>query len=235
MNAMTKIEAAPEAPFGAAPLAALSALAAASPVDGWEGRPDWRSAAVRVWKVRLVAAYFLLLLADSLRMTLLPPGGAGASGGGSAELWLGDVRLLAAGLAVVGGLTLMAWLTGRTTLYAIDDHKVVMRYGVALKATLEIPFAAIEHVGVRLHRDHTGDIALRLKPWQGLMYLKLWPHARPWRLFRAEPMLRCVPAAGVVGARLCRGIQAAAEIRAALAADTAAAAERHGRVAEAAE
>jgi hypothetical protein len=65
------------------------------------------------------------------------------------------------------------------------------------------------------------------------MYLKLWPHARPWRWFRAEPMLRCVPAAGLVAARLCRGVQAAAEIRAALAAaDAAATSGLHCHVAE---
>ena len=111
-------------------------------------------------------------------------------------------------LIVLTGLVVMAALTARTTRYSIDARTVTLRYGVALPATLVIPFAAIEHVGVRIHRDGTGDVALRLKPGPSVFYPKLWPHARPWRLRRAEPMLRCVPDAGVSAALLCRALAA---------------------------
>ena len=173
---------------------------------GWQGRPAWRSAAIRIWKVRIVAVYFALLLADGARLAFAATGARG-------EMWTGEAKLLATAAIAVGGLLLLAWLTKRTTRYTIDDGQVTLRYGIALQATLVIPFGAIEHVGVRVHKDHTGDIALRLKPGQRVIYPKLWPHARPWRLFRAEPMLRCVPQAGVVGALLCRAIASAIEAR----------------------
>ena len=194
MNAHTKIEAA----------------RALGPDVEWEGRPAWRSAAIRIWKVRLVALYFVLLLAEGARVAV-------ASGH---ELGGRPLRRLGAGgstaAATWGRSCSLAWLTMRTTRYSLEEGCVVMRYGIALAARLEIPFAAIEHVGVRIHPDHTGDIALRLKPGQQVAYLKLWPHARPWRWFRPEPMLRCVPAAGAVGAMLSRNISAANLLRASL-------------------
>jgi hypothetical protein len=165
----------------------------------WRGRPGWASAAIRIWKVRIVAVYFTLLLADGARLAF-------AGTGAPAGVIEGDAKLLATAIIAVGGLLVLALLTQRTTLYSIDDRQVTLRYGIALQATLVIPFGAIEHVGVRVHRDHTGDVALRMKDGQHMLYAKLWPHARPWRLFRAEPMLRCIPQAGVVSALLCRKI-----------------------------
>jgi hypothetical protein len=90
------------------------------------------------------------------------------------------------------------------------------RNGIALSATLAIPFGAIEQVGIRVIKDHTGDIALRLNPNQKVPYPKVWPHVRPWSWLRAVPMLRCVPSAGVVGARLTRGMEMHNDIRAQL-------------------
>jgi hypothetical protein len=167
----------------------------------WEGRPAFTSCAIRVWKVRIVAVYFALLLADGARIALMEKG--------APDVLAGDLKLLVIAAAALGGLLLLAWLTGRTTRYVIDDRQVTLRYGIALQATLVIPFGAIDHVGIRVHADHTGDIALRLRPGQRMNYLKLWPHARPWTILRAEPMLRCVPGAGVVAPLLCRAIDAA--------------------------
>jgi hypothetical protein len=107
----------------------------------------------------------------------------------------------------------LAWLTGRTTTYTLTDTHVMLKYGIALRATLVIPFGAIEHVAIRVNPDHTGDLALRLKRDQRILYPKLWPHVRPWTLIRAEPMLRCVPEAGAVGALLARGVGASVEMR----------------------
>jgi hypothetical protein len=54
-----------------------------------------------------------------------------------------------------------------------------------------------------------GDIALRLVPDQKIPYLFLWPHARPWRLSRPEPALRCIPEAEAVAQLLGRALAAA--------------------------
>lgn len=189
MNAITPIVAARAVETGPAAL--------------WTGHPRWTAAARHIWKVSWVAAYFAVLLADGARLAM-----AGAHA--PPHAWAGEGRLLAASLVVVGGLLAMAALTARTTRYTIDARTVTLRYGIALPATLVIPFAAIEHVGVRVHSDGSGDVALRLKPGPGVFYPKLWPHARPWRFRRAEPMLRCIPDAGVSAALLCRALSAQA-------------------------
>lgn len=171
------------------------------PVALWTGRPAWRSAAVRIWKVRWVAAYFAVLLADGARIALAGPRAA-------PHLWGGEARLAVVAVLVLGGLLAMAALTVRTTRYSVDARALTLKYGVALSAKVVIPFAAIEHVGVRIHGDGTGDVAIGLKPGPGVIYPKLWPHTRPWRLLRAEPMLRCIPDAGVASALLCRALAA---------------------------
>jgi len=35
-----------------------------------------------------------------------------------------------------------------------------------------------------------------------IAYFHLWPHARPWRLAKPEPMMRCIPEANQVAALL---------------------------------
>jgi hypothetical protein len=175
----------------------------------WQGRPGWWGAATRIWHVRAAGFYFALLLADGLRESLAPtPAGTLAR--------QGETALALIGLGTVGVILLLAWLTSRTTTYVITETHLMLRYGIALRATLVIPFGAIEAVAVRVHSDHTGDLALRLRPGQKMMFLKLWPHVRPWTLLKAEPMLRGVHQAGAVGALLTRGVAAQVEIRARL-------------------
>jgi hypothetical protein len=180
-----------------------------SPVEEivrWRGAPSWRVAAIRIWHIRPAGLYFAVLLAEGLRESLGPAHAA-------ALARQGEFALLIIALGSIALLMLLSWLTGRTTTYTVTDTHVMLKYGIALRATLVIPFGAIEHVAIRVNPDHTGDLALRLKRDQRILYPKLWPHVRPWTLIRAEPMLRCVPEAGVVGALLARGVGASVDMR----------------------
>ena len=60
-----------------------------------------------------------------------------------------------------------------------------------LPMTLNIPF---RHLRPRrrcgLYADGTGDIPLPITGDDRVAYLMLWPHVRPWRAARTEPMLR---------------------------------------------
>ena len=105
-----------------------------------------------------------------------------------AMLWLLPVAAAALGLVTVLGL-----LTARSTIYAITDRRVVMRIGVVLQITFNIPYRIVEGADVRAYRDGTGDLPLKLRGDDHLAWLHLWPHVRPWRLASPEPMLRCVP------------------------------------------
>jgi len=173
----------------------------------WQGAPAWRSLALRALHIRAVALYFAALLAWRA-------GAALAEGASLAEA-LGSA-LTAAPIAVagLGLLALFAWLVGRTTVYTITSRRVVIQLGIALPMSVNLPFAMIGSASLKTYPDGSGDIPLALTGEKTVPYVLLWPHARPWRLSRAEPMLRAVPdaqhAAEVLGAALARAVPVAA-------------------------
>lgn len=168
----------------------------------WQGAPEREALARRALHVRTIAWYFLALAA--WRGLALAADGAAAT-----DIASGAAFLVMLGAAAILPLTLYAWAAARTTLYTITNRRVVIRAGVALPTTFNVPFAAVEAAGLKLHGGGVGDIALRLVPDQKIAYLFLWPHARPWRFARPEPMLRCIPEAERVAQLLGRALAAA--------------------------
>jgi hypothetical protein len=160
----------------------------------WQGSPDWRGLARRAFHTRKLVVYFaalallrVVLMADDT--TLVERAVAG-----------GWIALL--GATAIGLLSLMAWLTARATVYTVTDKRVVMRIGIVLSLSFNIPFSRIVSAGLRLDADGSGDLPLVLDSQDRIAWLHLWPHARPWRLARPEPMLRSVPNAAAVAQRL---------------------------------
>lgn len=158
----------------------------------WQGSPDLKSLAKHAFHVPTLAAYFGLLLAVRGALAI-------SDGVGTAEA-LRSVAIVAP-LAVVGvGLVwLIAWLVARSAVYTLTNRRVVMRIGVVLNITFNLPLKTIGSAGLKLHSDGTGDIPLTLTTDDNIAYPHLWPHARPWQLKRTQPMLRCVPHAARVG------------------------------------
>ena len=152
----------------------------------WRGSPNWKSLALHVFHVRAVAVYFVGLMAWKFVGAL--SGGQGAGEAVAAVLTLAPMALAALGL-----LALFGWLIARSTIYTITNERVVIRAGVALPKTINIPFSVIGSAGLRTRSDGNGDIPLQLSGPDQAAYLGLWPHVRPWKLYRAEPMLRGVP------------------------------------------
>ena len=151
----------------------------------WQGAPDFRALAERCFHVRTFAIYFgVILLVRSL--TVASQGGS-ATDAFVAALWLAPAAALALAL-----LVLMAWLTSRTTVYTITDRRVVMRIGIVLTVTFNLPFARIESAAVNSKHGTAGDIAMTTAGPDRIAYAHLWPHARPWRVKKTEPALRCI-------------------------------------------
>jgi hypothetical protein len=164
----------------------------------WQGAPSWSTLAQQAFHVRIVAAYFALMLIWRA---------SGAIMGGQAPISAFESALSVTpiALAAVGMLGLLAWLNSRTTVYTITNRRVVMRFGAALPKAINIPFSIIESAAMKpLGRD-AGDLALVLKAPNKIAFLNLWPHARPWRLSAPQPTLR-----GVANARAVAAILAAA-------------------------
>lgn len=165
----------------------------------WQGAPEWRAFARHALHIRGLAVYFGVILACSAAASLL-------DGAGAADAAVSTLLLTLVALVPIGLLMLYAWLVSRATTYSITSRRVVLRLGIALPVTINLPFARIESASMRLRGDGTGDLCLLLDPEDRLAYLVLWPHARPWRMARSEPALRAIPDAGRVGQLLAQAL-----------------------------
>ncbi|WP_341905061.1 photosynthetic complex putative assembly protein PuhB [Polaromonas sp. YR568] len=149
----------------------------------WQGAPDWRVLAVEAFHVRKLAIYFAAMLAVQAMYLAGEPGGM-------------PVRPLATsvGMALLALLLLSitAYFSARTTMYTLTDKRVVMRVGIVLTLTFNLPLKQIAGAALRPEAKGFGDIALTLKGSDRIAYLNLWPHARPWELKNPQPSLRCL-------------------------------------------
>ena len=152
----------------------------------WQGSPDWKMLARRAFHLRKLAIYFAAMVA--LRAAFVIGDGGTALDALRSTTW--PVALAALALSLVA---LLAWLSARGTVYTLTDKRVVMRIGIVLTLTFNLPYKRIAAAGLHLDAEGTGDLPLTLLPGDHIAWLHLWPHARPWKLARPEPMLRSVP------------------------------------------
>ncbi len=171
----------------------------------WQGSPRWWSLAQRALHLRALALYFALMVTWSIST-------AAGSGGSLAEMALASGTSLGLALLCLAVLTVIGRALGKATLYTITNRRVVMRVGVALPMTINLPFSAIESAAVKRHADGTEDIVLTLSRAHKIAWLALWPHARPWRMARPEPMLRAVPVTAGAAQVLARALAGSASL-----------------------
>lgn len=165
----------------------------------WQGTPRWSTLARTALHVRKVALYFGVLLVWRVASAV-------ADGASLATALVGSTGLLLLAIIAIGLLCGYAWVTARSTIYAITNRRVFMRVGVAVPIFVNLPFSGIEAAALRQHADGSGDLPLQLKGDVHLAYLHLWPHARAWQLKRPQPMLRAVPQGEQVAATLARAL-----------------------------
>lgn len=161
----------------------------------WQGKPSFAGLALRSFHIREVAIYFGLLMGWRLVSNWsqgMPAGDAAIS-----ALWL-----LVPAISAVAVLASLAWLFRRAACYTITSKRVLFQFGAALPMTMNIPLGQIADAALKTYRDGSGDIPLRVSDTKRVSYLLLWPHVRPWRLRAPEPMLRAVPDAAQVAAKL---------------------------------
>jgi len=161
----------------------------------WAGRPEWRGLANDLFRLRWIALYLAICLIFGIH-------NARAAGLGPLTSVTASLPFVAVSLALLGGCAGFALGIARSTRYVITNQRCVMSFGLALTGTLSLPLARIAQIAVHGSRTARGDIALALKPGSTPSFIKLWPHARPWRLARAQPMLRSVPHAPRIAALL---------------------------------
>ena len=156
----------------------------------WQGAPHWQRLAIHAFHVRKIALYFALMLAVQAINLTAPEGQVD---------WKPLVvagSLYALALALLLGT---AWMSARSTLYTLTNKRVVMRIGIVLTLTFNLPFKRIAGASLKTQGSGTGDIALALHPEDRIGWAHLWPHQRAWHVTQPQPTLRCVPDSQVVG------------------------------------
>jgi hypothetical protein len=170
----------------------------------WQGRPAWFPFARRAFLLVGLAIYFGLLLAWQVATGV-------QDGLGAAEIVVGAAPLMLTAFCCLLGLGFIGWLSARMSIYTITNRRVVMQVGVALPTTINLPFGAIEMMGARQHRDGTEDVVLTVARPHRASLIALWPHCRPFRLSRPEPLLRGLRQQEGVARILARALAASAD------------------------
>jgi hypothetical protein len=168
----------------------------------WQGSPDAWALARSAFHIGLLALYFGALMV--WKAVDLLGSGVPLADWPRAMVWLGLVSLL--GLSLVG---LLAWLTAKTTVYTLTTQRVVMRIGIVLTLTFNLPLRCIAGADLARLRGGHGDLALNLTGNDRIAWLQLWPHVKPWQLRRPQPTLRAVPQAEQVAQQLVQAWQVA--------------------------
>lgn len=145
----------------------------------WQGSPSWRRLAVSAFHVRKVAVYFALVLLWQLQ-----------AGGMDALARMGWTVL--AGAAAIGILCGLAFAYARSTVYSLTSKRVVIRSGIALPVTVNLPLALIDGADVRRQGPRAGSVALTVARPNRVAFAVLWPNVRPFTFDRPQPMLRAL-------------------------------------------
>lgn len=151
----------------------------------WQGSPDIGALAASAFHIKKLVMYFLLLIVACAWPALEAQ--AGAMAVLQAIKWIAPLSLL--GLASVW---LMAHMTSRTTVYTLTNKRVVMRLGIVLTVTFNLPLKQIASSDIRLLEAGFGDITLALQGSDRIAWVHLWPSVRPWRISKPEPTLRAI-------------------------------------------
>ncbi|MEM8796580.1 MAG: photosynthetic complex putative assembly protein PuhB [Pseudomonadota bacterium] len=188
----------------------------------WQGKPDWVNFAIHVFHIRFIALYFAVIAAWRVwdGITAARP---------AAETIGSALYMIVLGTIAIALLSLYAWAISKTTVYSLTNRRVLMRMGVALPLTLNLPFSKVASASLKVRKGEkeNGNLAFAALPDERLSYLILWPHVRPFRIGRAEPALRCINNAHEVGAIVSEALKTAQDNQADIAGMTAEAQTRN--------
>jgi hypothetical protein len=180
----------------------------------WQGSPKWKTLFRHAFHARAVGIYFGAIIVWGVLVAV-------HRGMGPSAVALSTVKMIGLSLVPLAMMALYSWALQRSTIYTITSRRVVMSFGLVVPMTFNLPFSRIESAGLKTYVDGSGDLPLKLMPTEKMAYFMVWPHARPWRMARAEPMLRCIPDVGTAAAVLARALSAHAAVTTAFAASAA--------------
>ena len=151
----------------------------------WQGAPDVAALAYSAFHFKKLALYFAVLIAACAWPALEE--GTGFTAVLLAIKWIVPLAIIA-----MATVWMLAYFTVRTTVYTITNKRVVMRLGIVLTVTFNLPMTQLASADVRVLQNGFGDITLALKGADRIGWVHLWPSVRPWRIAKPEPTLRAV-------------------------------------------
>ena len=152
----------------------------------WQGSPDWKQLAVHAFHVRKIAVYFALMVGIQFSQLW-------AEGLSGKELLVPIVVSSSLALLALALLTTCAWFAGKSSLYTFTNKRVVMRIGIVLTLTFNLPYRRIAGASSKDYANGCQDIALELYSEDRIGWAHLWPHQKAWHVKHPQPTLRCVP------------------------------------------
>jgi len=171
----------------------------------WRSSPDPRLLTEHLFRLRRVAAYSVILYALwAIRQWRSGPGHDFLR---TSIVWLVLV------LITVGFLHWLAHTTARTSTYILTDRRIVMRVGIALEMTVNVPLSMIERVEIREFGDRSGEIVVTPAAVMRVGYGALWPHVRLRAMRHPQPVLRGLPQPQYVATLLSEAVSVGSESR----------------------
>jgi len=161
----------------------------------WQGSPDTKALAMSAFHMRKLSIYFLLL-------TVACAWPAIETGAGPWAMLLAVKWIVPLTVVAMVSVWILALMTARTTVYTLTNKRVVMRLGIVLTVTFNLPLKRMSAADVRDIPGGFGDISLALNGEDRIAWVHLWPSVRPWRIKKTEPTLRAVPDARAVAVQL---------------------------------
>ncbi len=161
----------------------------------WQGQPEFASLAVGSFHAWKLAAYFAALL-------VIRAGIQYSDGVAVAEILSNTFGLVMLSGVAIALLLLYSARAASSSIFTITNKRIVIRTGVAVSVTVNLPFKLIEAADLRLRKDGSGDIALGIDRRERASYVLLWPMVKPFRWLSVRPVLRGIPDAESVAALL---------------------------------
>jgi Bacterial PH domain len=167
----------------------------------WQGKPETKIVMARLLRARWIAGYFGIAALWSVAV--------GVNNSEGAWLLMGRVTFIAvAAFFMFGMMWLYARAVSKTSLYTLTNKRLVMRVGIALSASFNLPFKQIAGADFRVGSDGAGDVALTLKSGHGLSGAVFFPHQRGGLWRKLSPQMICLTDAKLVAEKLAEHLKA---------------------------
>lgn len=167
----------------------------------WEGAPDPNAMATHVFHRRLFLLYFAAMITWWATTTNVAFGSSDFIASLGVRLGLSAI--------VLGVVEMLSRVSARTTWYAITNKRVVLKIGMVIPMSINIPFQIVQSAGVGMFKDGTGQLMLVLAKEHRLAYVALWPHCRVFQVNQPQPILRGLRDAQRIGTVLANAVAAA--------------------------